>query len=130
MTNQYGHHPDSRVDVAAQAIASKHWHWDKLGEDERDRFRDRARAVLAALDEQAPAVRAGSDADQPLPDTNALFAALLGLPPGEVFADAFGSDARAVAANLMQACREDSMSDRTRILIGQAIGLILKKANA
>lgn len=59
MTNStaYGHHPDSRVDIAAQAIASKHWHWEKLGEDERDRFRDRARDVLAALDAMSPAVQ-------------------------------------------------------------------------
>lgn len=57
-THAYGCHPDPRVDVAAQAFASKHWHWDKLGEDERDRFRDRARDVLAALDALEPAGRA------------------------------------------------------------------------
>lgn len=59
------------------------------------------------------------------PTREFLIGALLGLPPGDVFAGAFKSDAQSVAANLLQACREDSMSDRTRILIGQALHFVL-----
>jgi hypothetical protein len=39
---------EERVEAAAMEMASTHWHWDRLGEVERNGFRARARDVLTA----------------------------------------------------------------------------------
>lgn len=81
----------------------------------------------AAFREALAAQQTATQSPAPAPGLTRefLIGALLGLPPGDVFAGAFKSDAQSVAANLLQACREDSMSDRTRILIGQALHFVL-----
>lgn len=65
-----------QIEAGAKALAEKHWHWDKLGEVERDSFRARAGDVLvAAKFAAAPAQQAHPEsiADQWLASENGGF---------------------------------------------------------
>ena len=55
---------DAQIKAVARALAAKHWHWDRLGEKERDSLRACTPEDVRSMESLGPNLTASSRGDR------------------------------------------------------------------